>query len=265
MKKSTTHRSTRARALADHKRAGTRFVPPFLSLTGPWTDVSWTRTLIPELLWIALLHQHLGTKRGASVAVAVARAAARAVLGEREDAKFAKAPKQWFASISSFSSLSKEEQTRVVNDLRGSDHYSDTVRALAPLAALYPDSPMSFLFEETQLSPTDDISRVKTALEACFDKYSTEATFLAATAVLIGFTTNKLRVFEGLALANFPAVEQYPHTEESKIVAASIRATVLNIGPFASEPSQWWVRFWDRNIELEGCLLRDVEHDDEAR
>jgi hypothetical protein len=243
----------RKMALADHKRIGSKFVPQFLNLTGPWIDVSWTRVLLPELLWIALLHQHLGVKRGSSVAVATARGAARAVLGELIDAKFAPGPKQWFAATSSFSSLSKEQKEVICGALRESDHYNDAVRGLSPFINIYPDFPLSFLFGESPVEPKDGIQRIKRALVSCFDKYTESATFLAATAVLIGFTTNKLRVFEGIALANFSAVEAYPHTEESKIVAASIRSTVVTLLEKSEDPSQWWVRFWDQNIRLEDC------------
>jgi hypothetical protein len=63
------------------------------------------------------------------------------------------------------------------------------VVGLSPLAAAYPDSPLSFLFPEAPSPQDGDILSIKQALTRCFDKYTEEATFLAATAIMIGFSS----------------------------------------------------------------------------
>src|SRR5260370_35813467 len=47
----------RKRVLSDHKKTGKKLVPPIPSLTGDRLQLtSWPRTGIPELVWLALLH-----------------------------------------------------------------------------------------------------------------------------------------------------------------------------------------------------------------
>jgi len=77
-----------------------------------------------------------------------------------------------------------------------------------------------------------------------------------ATAVWIAFDSDKLKVASHLALADFPKIEEYPKTERSLQVAASIRA-VLN--PMFSDTkwmasdTDWPIAFWNRGLEVEPC------------
>lgn len=77
-----------------------------------------------------------------------------------------------------------------------------------------------------------------------------------ATATWLAFDADVLKVAAGLALANFPEIDQYPDTEVSRRVAASIRST-LNV-LFGSEihfggSSDWPHQFWNRGLALETC------------
>jgi hypothetical protein len=76
---------------------------------------------------------------------------------------------------------------------------------------------------------------------------------MLSTAIYIAFCTNKIKVFEGLALAKFPAVEQFPDTEESRVVAASIRSAVNGMWGADEKSQDWPDYFWNRGLELEAC------------
>ena len=71
-------------------------------------------------------------------------------------------------------------------------------------------------------------------------------------AIYMGFILGKLHVQRGMALADFPEVENYPHTERSKQVGASICATVNMLAGtmLPKYPEDRWVQyFWQRNLE----------------
>jgi hypothetical protein len=51
---------TREKILQDHKRHGKAFIPPFQHMLGPLSEISWVKTMMPELLWIALIHDYHG-------------------------------------------------------------------------------------------------------------------------------------------------------------------------------------------------------------
>ena len=80
-----------------------------------------------------------------------------------------------------------------------------------------------------------------------------------ATAIWLAFDSGALKVFKGLALANFPEIEKYPNTELSEKVAASIRSSIYM---FFSEPhyrasSNWPKYFWNRGLDIDGCYFEE--------
>jgi hypothetical protein len=239
-------KNTGSGTLADHKKIGKKFVPPFIATLGPLLEVRWVNDLVPELIWIALLHEKHGLQAGADLARQLALAAVEA----RE-----KKPKKWFAAASAFADLKAAERGAILGTLHASNALSAIRDALRPLAALYNDCPLRFLFEGEL--PSDDamLPPFKGGLESMVDLWDSPATFVQATAVYIAFSTDVLEVMKGLALANFPAIEEFPNTEESKRVAGAIRSTVSMFeGQFKDAASSAWIsHFWSRGLELEPC------------
>lgn len=237
--------------LSDHKRVGKKLLPPFVSTLGPLTGVSWVRTVMPELLWIALLQRSAGVRRGAELSLTLSRAASEACRKKRE----------WFGKISDFARLTADEGRDVRWKLFEGHALESIQIALRPLLRLYPECPVGFLAEQ---GPTDEdpdrslIERVKGLLGALYDKTEPEAIFVQATFLYLAFVGGKLRVAKGLALAEFPRVEEYPRTEMSRRVAAAIRSAVpmLFVGPSRETPVTWSAYFWNRGLELEECSFR---------
>ena len=238
----------RPRVLADHKKVGKKFVPPFLADLGPFNEIRWANDLVPELVWIALLCTTHGLKTGTDLA----RRMALASIGAR-GAK----DKVWFAVTSTYTVLDPAEQEAVVAALEHDGVVQQIREALSPLFVLYPECPLRFLVVDGFQAPNDSLETFKGVLASLFDKSETPATFTQATAVYIAFVSDMLRVFKGLALANFPAIEDFPSTEESQRVASSVRSAVLLLYERSKvdQSSAWISYFWRRGLELDGCKL----------
>ena len=63
------------KVLADHKKVGKKFIPPFVAELGQLGEVRWVNDLVPELLWLALLSERHGRERGVDLARRLALAA----------------------------------------------------------------------------------------------------------------------------------------------------------------------------------------------
>jgi len=77
----------------------------------------------------------------------------------------------------------------------------------------------------------------------------------------LAFDSGMLKVNKDLALAKFPEIEKYPHTELSKRVASGIRST-LNVffgSDSYSAPSNWPCYFWNRGLEIDACYFSEGE------
>ena len=243
--------------LSDHKRVGKRFIPPFIHRLGGLQEVKWIDIPLPELLWLALLNHRHGLMRGAELAVEAARAAAAAV-GPAEK-------KVWFGPISVYAKLSRKQQRAVVTTLKSGGHLDDLKIALGVLVALYPECPLAFLFEGElpQGERLDHLSQLKVILEGLFDKTTKAATLTQANAMYIAFATDMLVVSRETSLANFPAVADYPHTEEAKRVGASVRASIIAFFGMSYDNSSSWPRyFWNRGLEIDQCLVGTEGNDE---
>lgn len=256
---------SRKPVLADHKKIGSKLIPPW-PLLFPSEDVRWSAHIIPELLWLGLLNQQHGWQRGAALSLELARSSAQVTgIDPREFEKtFGQAPKEWFATTSSFLALSNQQRRDLVASLNPAS-LNQIREGLTPLVTLYPECPLSFLLEELTFKCADiDLATFKNVVAAHYDKEGVTAVRTLTNAVYIAFCTNKLKIIvsdDGKAptdpkLRNFPAVEQYPNTEESRIVASEVRGTVFNL--FESNHSEWSDYFWNRGLEIEPCDYEGV-------
>jgi hypothetical protein len=234
--------------LTDHRRMGKKFIPPFIDRMGSrFQETSWIKLTIPELVWIALLNYRYGYQEGASLSLSLAKAV-----------KEATAKTEWFAPMSSFSSLSTAEKDKVLEILEKEDKLNSLVVGLQPLNYFYPESSLGFInSKKIQGIKNKEIylSQIKNVLANLYDKQSKEATFTQANALYISFALGKLQVSAKTPLANFPEIENYPYTEESKRIAASVRASInafigMDIG---NNMTNWSNYFWNRGLEIDDC------------
>ncbi len=234
--------------LAGHIREGKLFKTPLSTL--PLEETSWAKQTLPELLWIGLLQGTYGLRRGVDLSLALAEAATQA--------KSNTPGLLWFAATSSYAALEENEWRKVYQTLENSGRRNYLTRALAPLMHFYPECPYVRLFTQTprQLSNKDQpLSEFKDLLESLYDKQERVATLVQATAAYLALATQKVALVEGISLGNLETIKDFPHTEESQKVAASVRA-VCNflIGTTLKEFDSGWARyFWNRGFELEHC------------
>jgi hypothetical protein len=231
--------------LGDHKRVKSKLVTPFNDAFGSMREVSWINMMIPELLWIALVQKSWGPRRGVEIITAFTRDV-RASDSTRDRTIWAAAGK--------FAALPGGVLTGIVE---GRPYRDDLCAPLAPLHAHYPEHPMHELVSaDTETSWSQGLGTLKKVVDELFDRASTSATMVQATATWLAFDAERLKVSPGLALADFPRIEDYPKTDQSQRIAASIRATLNQMfGEFdlMASGTSWPIAFWNRGLELEPC------------
>lgn len=113
---------------------------------------------------------------------------------------------------------------------------------------------MAFMYERAP--EHGDLAAVRSALDEMYDRSERFPTIVQSTAVWLMFDADILKVAEGLALASFPAIEDYPSTELSLKVGSGVRAT-LNMafgegGPLHVSPD-WANSFWNQGVNIQAC------------
>lgn len=239
---------TRKQVLPDHKRIGKRFIPPLATL--PLSEVSWVNQILPEIIWLALAHRQLDYATTVDIAVRMGRKAGPLT-----------GPQAFFGGVSSFSQLSDSSWHAIRKEL--SDHalLQPLMSALSPLLRMVPTCPLNNLSgpSKVHLEPTpDDLQKVAKTVADLIDRRSVASTKCQATWVYLGFVLGRLQVAPGLTLENFPAIADYPETEESVRVAAAVRALVNMLANVSAPSSPWPSEFWQRGFDLTECITLDA-------
>lgn len=244
----------RNRVLKDHKQIGKRFIPPFVHAFGAYKsttffDPGWYDRIIPELLYHGLLNDMFGLKRGADLSLALAKQAVEASK-DRE--------RILFIGASDFKKLTPSERIAVHSGLKISGDLEDIKYALYPLFRFYDDFPLAFLYSDGAPvfdNSTDILAGLESFLRRFSNRWGDEGTLAQANAVYVAFATDFLFVVKGLALANFPEIQNFPHTDESKRVASGVRGTISTFFgiPERASDMEWSSYFWRRGRELEKC------------
>ena len=234
------------RVLLGHRKKGKRFIPPILDQM-PVSETNWIDDIVPELVWIALLIHAFGVQRGTAVALSIAKAAA--VCDQTAN--------RAFAAIGDYAELSANQKQCVRLALNSEGALGKARLGLESLIYYYAEFPLAFLANPDDLNEVPSRSTLddlREAIDNIIDRQGHAGTFAQATAVYIYFVNNQLTVSPGLSLANLPAIEEYPRTDESRRVAASVRSAVSFLFK-RDTSSDWRNSFWTQGRSLSSCEL----------
>ena len=199
------------------------------------------------------MHEYHGLRDGNALVTALARIARKCSL---------KGKTKIFAAASEYEELAKEEKSCLKKELERSATLMRYQEALRPLAALYPACPIGFICTtqpRSSLEEKGDIEYVKGLVVEMYDRTSRETTMVQANAIWLAFDSGIMKVTEGVALAHFPEIESYPHTELSEKVAASVRNALKMFfaEPYYTKSLDWPRYFWNRGLELDKCYYEE--------
>jgi hypothetical protein len=238
----------RKKVLVDHKRMGKTLVPPFVHRLGPLREVSWIKTVLPEILWIAFIQHLHGHRRGVELISAFSRLVRNIHNTSASNL---------FAALSSFSALSESEQRKLRLAMTEANIRVPIQEALNPLISWYPECPLGFISVERGARPSsEELLTIKKVLSSMYGRFDRDPVMVQATVVWLAFDAGLLKVNAGLSLARFPEIESYPDTEISRQIGGSIRSTVnMMFGSeiHYSDKFTWPGYFWNRGMIIDGC------------
>jgi hypothetical protein len=231
------------RVLGSYQKVGTKFVPPMLQLLNI-EHVSWSSQTLPELVWWDVLFDRAPRRFAGKVAEEIAGYFERK--GRHE---------HWWAFLSDYSDLPGDCAAELKTHLAEVHLLDRLTDCLADFTELYPACPVLRILDRRPTGAVDIayLSRFEARLRQLENKRSRNAVLAQAQVVYMAFLSGRYKVKQGLALANFPAVEQYPETEDSKTIGAAVCAAVnMFVGSSLPKYSQdaWVQYFWKRSLEL---------------
>lgn len=252
---------TRKPVLQDHLTVKRKLVPPFIGmLGGKLSQYSWTRQLVPEALWIGLVIDHCGYEAARKHCCALVQAA-HATIGGTENLMFVK-----FSAFAELSDAAKETVRSTIDE----GTLAAICRSLAPLAAVVPDHPLTFLANVDAVPEQN--ARFPELLREFYDRNSRAAVLSIALGYELGIDQGKVHVSAHLVddlVARFKIISRYPETEESRQAAGAFRAAAamlfmsMDVDEACFEKDAPWVSaFWNRISGFGPCLFPDTLKDE---
>jgi hypothetical protein len=240
----------RKRILGDHRKKGNVLIPPFVDKLSNIREVSWRDTILPELVWLALIHERYGDRESVELVTFFTRSV-RSIFSESQ--------KRCFFLTSEFYEITPAQQKDIMDRIAVAPETEKIREALKPLYSLCPECPIGFIFrtnERTDLLKESELDIMRAVITKLFNRTERFTTMVQATAIWTAFDAGALVVNEGLALARFPEIQHYPDTAISMKIASGVRASVDIIASSFYQRTNiptWAPYFWNRGLELSAC------------
>lgn len=209
----------------------------------PMGEVSWTKELLPEFLWLGLVNRHIGEHETARLLhELVARAGSLPTT-------------TWLALMSTYAALDHPSRA-LCHDALSARCKEQLSESLEPLTAIFPDHPMAFLVSPASIDATAAVPELRAAVSEHQDRrgvpamwMQTHAEYLLLDQHLISFGSEEM-------VPDLNAIAAYPRTEESQRAAAQIRASLNGLSQVfldALPDRTWGATFWSKCMTLGEC------------
>lgn len=234
------------RNLKGYKREGNRFIPPMKQL--PMVrEQSYINDMLPELIWLGLIHDWREYSFGARVLEAIV-----------------KSTKTWpknnkpcnYALQAAYEELTPEQKTELVEALTSAGVIEDIRYAVAPLVLLYDGFALSFLGPPpTVIHREVLIQRIADCVRKHLDKYETPGIVLNGTMLLTRLLAGTIKFAAHIKIPDLNEVVERPDSEEARRAASFMRANAIGEFGMLELPPTWAKHFWNRGAELAPCQL----------
>ena len=229
------------KVLKDHKQKGKVFTPPLMQ-NHFLKPLSWINDLVPELLWIALVHRKLGRKEANETILALHQEYVR--ISETE---------YLLPFISSYDTLSKVLKKKLKEEFQKTEHYEKLFFGLIELQYFYEGHPLEFLYDDKSISIEEvELQTIKSTLEEILVRRTKDSTLVQGAFYYVSFLVGKIQPLRKETILEINELSNYPDSELSREIASSIRATINAVAGIGKNPDCTWIRdFWNKSFQIE--------------
>ena len=208
-------------------------------------SIGFVDDLLPELLWLGLIHDHYN--------YVIGRDALECVTALEKIWPKLEKPLN-FALQSSYKGFTDDQKSTLLAAWREKGLLEKIQYALAPLVILYDDFALRFVGPPDSAVPEEVlINRLEKVVSNASDRYSTPGVMLYGALFLNNLMAGRIIISQEIDLPDFDAVIHDLDSAEGKRAASFLRASAMAQRSFASPLGDWADRFWARSYELIPC------------
>jgi len=245
MKRTTT-------VLKDHVKIGSRFVPKWL-VDDKFTEISYTNVILPEILWIGLINDRIGHRKGILLLESFVQTTLKNQTNKMHN----------YAICSNYNMLDNEEKEKITHDIKRNGILGELQKCLAPLTCLFQDFPISFIEPPSEIiGEIELLTTLKKCLTTHLDKLNINTVISHANIIYINIRSGRLKFCNGTHPPNLNILLDNPESEEALKVGSSVRASVMAEFSFYNERHtfEWPMSFWKQCYGLEKCNFDETQH-----
>lgn len=225
--------------LEGHGRKKKKIVSPYAAL--PLTQTSFTADIFPELLWLALILERYGYRRGIEIATLFQAALYKADESRpwHRTSEIAEIGTQLWSALEDVDGVFKAE----VED------------ALQPLVSLYSELEFSFV-EKRNGGVPEMVGILKRCVGRFSNRFETPGCVLIGGIVFLQAFVGRMKVPRE-TLGGINSIVGKPGSEEAELASSIVRATLLAMWSADDpHPSEWPKAFWRANRLVSRCEIK---------
>lgn len=216
-----------------------------LNALGNIKSISFIDDLLPELMWLALIHDRDNYVVGRDTLECVTQL-------EKTWPKLEKPLN--YALQSSYESFTEDQKSTLLEAWREKGLLDKIQHALAPLVLLYDDFALRFVGPpSTAISEEALIRRIELVVSKASDRYSTPGVMLYGALFMNNLMAGRIHISQHIDLPDFDSVVHAIDSAEGKRAASFLRASAMAQMSFSSPPGDWADKFWARSYALIPC------------
>lgn len=238
------------RILEDHKQIGKKLIPPLMHSI-PLQLSSYTEELLPEIIWMGLIHEELGYKKG----IDLIRLFVQSAYDSKKSDDYIN-----FSISSNLYKLNVNEKKVLVEKLLKKGIYLEISDILSPLVYFYEDSPFSFLNKEVDLTKEDEqvlLEKLKKSLYENFDRFQQASNVAQLNVYYTRILDGKVHFPNDMKIPDFNSIIDNPESEEANEASAFVRNGIKSEFMYMSDMENydyiWSKSFWNQSFKLDNC------------
>ena len=236
-----------------YKQVKKTLLHPIKQLPGGTKPCGYLDDMLPEIIWVALMYEQSGYKRGLGILQKIVQIA---------DTVVDKNNHYSLVSATCYSYFSDEQKSQFVEKLKEKEFLDYMQKCLVPLVLLYDEFPMRFIGVPSVVYNRSELVNIITlCVKKYTNKYNTPGVMLNAAATAGLWATNRIKYNKGITIPNIDAIIDNPKSKEAQKSAGHFRASALGImfGYNKNRDISWAKYFWDHGYVISSCEIKNTD------
>tara|TARA_B110001469_G_scaffold33518_1_gene33972 strand:- start:6316 stop:7863 length:1548 start_codon:yes stop_codon:yes gene_type:complete len=239
--------------LEGYKKEGKKFTSPMKMMPGGFKEVHYVDCILPEIVWLQYLVDHLGKNKGISVAIEFLK------ICHEQQAECAHDP----CFLTALKDFGDEDWSKITEKLKEDGLLDSVIGSLRPFVTIYPDNnPLHSLVGDCDEPEEYDFDSAYEAVSILFSRYTKDSILTQAIVLAYGFSIEKVKISSEVQFPELDKIDSDFDSPEARHASSFVRMFVNSSFTVGEKiDSSWAEYFWNRCGKL--TEFKSAQHEPE--